>query len=163
MAKVKEGEEWRGKVGGMTKDEIEEFLGGNPLCRLGCLDDDGWPYVLPCWYQFADGGFYIVPRERSKWATYIKNDPRVYICIDVPDGLRKVMCKGEAEILEEANVGGKWVGVAENMSLRYLGPNGPDYLKPTLTEPRWLIFVKPTDWQTWQGVDWAKKYKHSDW
>ena len=104
-----------------------------------------------------------MPRERSKWANYIKNDPRVYICIDVADDMRKVMCKGKAEILEEANIGGKWVGVAENMSLRYLGPTGPDYPKPTLNEPRWLIFVKPTDWQTWQGVDRAKKYKHSDW
>ena len=32
-----------------------------------------------------------------------------------------------------------------------------------LGEPRWLFFVRPAAIQTWQGVDWAKKYKHSDW
>ena len=46
---------------------------------------------------------------------------------------------------------------------RYLGENGPKYLEPTLGEPRWLFFVRPAAIQTWQGVDWAKKYKHSDW
>jgi len=34
---------------------------------------------------------------------------------------------------------------------------------PTLNEPRWLLFVKPITMKTWQGVNWAKKYKHSDW
>jgi hypothetical protein len=71
------------------------------------------------------------------------------------------MVKGEAEIIEEPNVGGKWVAIAEEMSLRYLGENGPSYLVPTLNEPRWLIFVRPIETKTWQGVDWAKKYKHS--
>jgi hypothetical protein len=73
------------------------------------------------------------------------------------------MVKGKAEIVEEANVGGKWVEIATRMSVRYLGVNGPDYLAPTLPEPRWLIFVHPEKMITWQGVDWAKRYKTTDW
>jgi hypothetical protein len=49
------------------------------------------------------------------------------------------------------------------MSLRYLGENGPKYLAPTLNEPRWLFFVKPTKLSSWQGTDWARRYKHSEW
>jgi len=156
-------EEWRGKVGKMSQEEMEDFLGGGHLCRLGCLDAEGWPYVVPVWFQYADGGFYIVPRERSVWAEHLKRDPRVYLAIDEPGSLRKVMVKGEAELIEEPNVGGKWVEIARQMSYRYLGEHGPDYLVPTLNEPRWLFFVHPRKITTWQGVDWAQRYKHSRW
>ena len=73
---------------------------------------------------------------------------------------------GDGTILRyevEANVGGKWGEIATRMSVRYLGVNGPDYLAPTLPEPRWLIFVRPEKMVTWQGVDWAKRYKTTDW
>jgi hypothetical protein len=49
------------------------------------------------------------------------------------------------------------------MSLRYLGELGPKYLEPTLVEPRWLLFVRPLRMTTWQGVDWAARYKHAEW
>ena len=88
---MSESEAWRGKVGAMSKEEVAEFLSGNLLCRLGCLDDDGWPYVVPVWFEYSNDGFYIIPRERSLWAKYIQKDPRVFICIDQADGLRKVM------------------------------------------------------------------------
>ncbi len=153
--------EWRGKIGGLSEQEIEEFLAGDPICRLGCLDDDGWPYVVPVWYEYSDGGFYIIPRARALWAKYIERDPRVYLCMDVWETMRKVMFKGKAEIVETPNVGGKWVDICNRMAVRYLGENGPKYVEPTLPEPRWLLFVKPQEKMvTWQGVDWAKRYKH---
>ncbi len=156
-------EEWRGKVGKLSDEELNEFLSTDAICRLGVLDPDGWPYVVPIWFLYKDGGFYIIPRERSVWAEYMANDPRVYLTIDETGRQRKVMVKGEAQLLERPNVGGKWVDFANEMSVRYLGPNGPSYLVPTLTEPRWLFFVKPIDLKSWQGVDWAKRYKHSEW
>ena len=163
MSDDEKSESWRGKVGGMTQTEMEEFLGGNILCRLGVLDDDGWPYVVPVWFQYQEGGFYIIPRERSNWARYMQNDKRVYLDIDEEGSLRKVLVKGEADLVETPNVGGKWVEIAREMSYRYLGPHGPDYLVPTLNEPRWLFFVRPVTITTWQGVDWAKRYKHEEW
>jgi general stress protein 26 len=164
MAEVREGEEWRGKVGGMTDADLQEFLGGGVVCRLSCLDADGWPYTVPVWFEYSAGGFYVIPRERSVWARHIQQNPRVCLCIDEPaPTLRKVLVRGEARIVEEPNVGGKWVEIANRMSYRYLGEHGPDYLVPTLNEPRWLIFVQPQKLTTWQGVDWAQRYKHSQW
>lgn len=156
-------QEWRGKVGKLSEEEMQEFLSTDVLCRLSVLDDDGWPYVVPVWFLYKDDGFYIIPRERSDWARFMENDKRVYLAIDEPVSLRKVLVKGEAELIERPNVGGKWVDFANEMSYRYLGPHGPDYLIPTLTEPRWLFFVRPISIKTWQGVDWAKKYKHEGW
>lgn len=164
MSSQQNTEEWRGKVGRMNEDEMNAFLSEGIICRLGCNDDDGWPYVVPVWFQYTDGGFYIVPRERSAWARYLKQDDRVFLSIDtLGPPQRKVMVKGRAELIEEPNVGGKWVEIAREMSYRYLGEHGPDYLVPTLNEPRWLYFVRPVKVTSWQGVNWASRYKHSDW
>jgi nitroimidazol reductase NimA-like FMN-containing flavoprotein (pyridoxamine 5'-phosphate oxidase superfamily) len=157
-------EQWRGKIGKMNEDETSRFLAGKPFCRLGCLDEEGWPYVVPCWFEYSDGGFYIVPRARSAWARHIQKNPRVALCIDDETIYnQRVLVKGEATILEEPNLGGRWVDIARRMSLRYLGEHGPNYLEPTLVEPRWLLFVRPLKMTTWQGVDWAQRYKHASW
>ena len=154
-------EGWRGKIGRMTEQEIAAFCTGNVVCKLGCLDEEGWPYVVPVWFERADDGYYIIPRERSAWARYLQRDGRVFLCIDeVGPTSRKVLVKGTARILEEPNIGGRWVEIARRMSVRYLGEHGPDYLEPTLTEPRWLIIVTPLTTKTWQGVDWHPRYKH---
>ena len=157
-------EAWRGNVGKMDQAEVEAFLAEGVLARLGCLDDEGWPIVVPIWFQHADGGFYIIPRARSVWARHLQRDSRVSLAIDEPAApYRKVLVKGRAELVEEPNVGGRWVEIANRMAYRYLGEHGPDYLVPTLNEPRWLFFVRPERITTWQGVDWAKRYKHADW
>lgn len=162
MSEQENSESWRGKVGRMSDEERDAFLAGNPICKLGCHDGEGWPYVVPVWFEYADGGYYIIPRERSVWARYLQRDGRVSLCIDevvVPQ--RRVLVKGTAEVVEEPNLGGRWVAIAQRMSVRYLGEHGPDYLEPTLTEPRWLFFVTPHKTTTWQGVDWHKRYKHA--
>ena len=158
-----ENDSWRGKVGRMSDQEVKTFLDGPHLCRLACLDDEGWPYIVPLWYQYSDGGFYVIPRARSVWAKHIQRDPRINICVDIWETMQKVMAKGKAEIVEEPNTGGRWVEVATEMSLRYLGEDGPKYLEPTLGEPRWLIFMPAEQQLTWQGLDWASRYKHGTW
>lgn len=154
------GESWRGRVGRMDEAEVDAFLAEGKLSRLACLDDEGWPYIVPVWFQWADGGVWLIAREKSVWANYLVRDGRVSLSID-DDGApyRKVIVRGTAELVEEPNVGGRWVEIARDMSYRYLGEHGPDYLVPTLDQPRWLFFVRPGKVTTWQGVDWAKKYK----
>jgi PPOX class probable F420-dependent enzyme len=164
MSEQQEAESWRGQVGRLDHAQMEEFLKQGRVARLSCLDDEGWPYVVPVWFHYADGGFYIIPRERSVWARYLARDGRVGLSIDEETApYRKVIVQGRAEVAEEPNVGGRWVEIATEMSYRYLGEHGPDYLVPTLNEPRWLIFVRPTRVTTWQGVDWARRYKHYEW
>jgi Pyridoxamine 5'-phosphate oxidase len=152
-------ESWRGKVGRLDSEEIEKFLAEPQIARLACLDEDGWPYVVPCWQEWDGEAFWVIPRAKSVWARHLQRDPRCAITVDEPGRQRKVLARCRAELVEEPNVGGQWVPIAERMSLRYLGENGPKYLAPTLDKPRWLYRLDPLDVQTWQGQDWAGRYK----
>jgi len=77
---------WRGeKLGGMTREEMNEFLKGPWTARLATLKPDGWPYVVPCWYHWDGVAFWVVPRERSVWAHNMALDPRVCLVVDEPD------------------------------------------------------------------------------
>ncbi|MEA2515774.1 MAG: hypothetical protein QOF33_4075 [Thermomicrobiales bacterium] len=153
---------WRGKIGLMDQREMDEFLAGNNLARLAVLDERGWPYVQPVWYQWepVEGVFWIVARKKSAWAAYMQRDGRVALTIDGETRpYRKVALQGTAEMIEEPNVGGQWVEIAKLMATRYLGDHGPDYIVPTLDKPRWLFKITPTALVTWQGVDWHSRYK----
>ena len=48
-------------MAGMNQTELQAFLNTDVLCRLGCLDEDGCPYVVPCWFHYADDGFISSP------------------------------------------------------------------------------------------------------
>ena len=146
----------------MNDSELNAFLAAGIICRLGCLDDEGHPYVVPCWFQYADGGFYIIPRERSAWASHLAQDGRVSLCIDAESGER-VLVSGQAAIVERPNLGGRWVEIAREMVLRYRGEEGLAYLDASINEPRWLFFVSPTKITSWTGGGWAQKYKHYQW
>lgn len=152
-------ESWRGKLGGLDESEMKAFLDEPKLARLACLDEDGWPYVVPCWQEWDGEAFWVVPRERSAWARFLQRDPRCAISVDEEGALRKVTAQCRAALIETPNLGGKWVEIAKRMSLRYLGDNGPHYLEPTMDKPRWLFRLEPVRLQTWQGVDWASRYK----
>lgn len=161
-------ESWRGHIGGMDEERMNLFLGGDTNARVAVVDDDGRPYVIPVWYHWDGEAFWFVLRQRSALARFLAARPDVSLVIDtvsVRDPERgahfempKVFAQGTAEVVEEPNVGGRWVDVAEQMALRYLGPNGPEYITATLQQPRWLFRVSPDTVKTWEGVGWAKRY-----
>lgn len=149
---------WRGKLGRMSDEEREAFLAQGRVMRIACLQPDGSPYIAVCWHDWQHGYFWLVPRQRARWAELLEKDGRVSFVIDDQNSMEKVIGEGVAELVEKPNVGGQWVEVATRMALRYLGPDGPTYLTPTLNQPRWLFRFKPFNVKTWQGVGWAKSY-----
>ena len=54
-------ENWRGKVGGLSQSEITEFLSEGKTARLACLDQDGWPYIVPTWHEWMVNHFGLFP------------------------------------------------------------------------------------------------------
>ena len=89
-------QEFRGKVGAMSEDEMETFLGRGVCARVACLDLEGNPYVTVVWHEWRDGAFWFVGRQRAAWCEFMKKDARVSIVVDVPDTLEKVFCGARA-------------------------------------------------------------------
>jgi PPOX class probable F420-dependent enzyme len=147
----------------MDEREIAAFLTQPIVCRLGCLDADGAPYVVPTWFDYADGGFYLVPRARADWARHLERDGRVFLCIDAAEPpYQRVLAKGVAAVVEQPNIGGRWVAIGRRMAERYRGQEGLAYIERTREEPRWLFFVRPEQITSSTG-GWAARYKHTRW
>ncbi len=154
-------------AGGMPDREIEEFLSSSDstwLLKLAVMKKDGWPMVVPLWYQWDGEAFYVVGRKRSKWVADLERDPRCAICIEesAHPRIRKVLAQCTAEILEGPahGEGSQWVEVANEMATRYSGPDGPEQLVPSYGWERYLVKLVPRDGKltTWQGADWALSY-----
>ena len=161
-------ENWRGKIGAMEPHRRDFYLEGGALARISAVDEDGFPHVVPVWYHWDGTSFWFVLRERSELALFMAKRPKIGFVIDegsVKDEaanrffeMPKVFAKGKVEVVEQPNVGGKWVEIASKMAVRYLGPNGPEYITASLNQPRWLIRVTPSVLKTWEGTGWAKRY-----
>jgi nitroimidazol reductase NimA-like FMN-containing flavoprotein (pyridoxamine 5'-phosphate oxidase superfamily) len=67
----------------LSRSEIEEFLRGQRIARLGC-HSDGITYVVPLIYAYEDGAVVAVTTEGRKTAM-LREDPRVCVEIDEYD------------------------------------------------------------------------------
>jgi Pyridoxamine 5'-phosphate oxidase len=154
----------------LSQQEIEAFLARPLVCHLGCLDDEGYPYVVPCLYLYADGGFYVTARERAAWAHYLHRNGRVSLCIDGDNVESRVQVKGIAELLDGPRLLNEpWdedpmVALALRIVSRYSGSGDQarSELEKYRDEPFWYFFVRPSRMTTVSSGDWATRYKHVD-
>lgn len=85
----------------MSNEEIEAFVRGEVVARIGCHADDHL-YVVPVAYAFRDGVLYGFSHEGKKLAMMRKN-PRVCVEIDAVEHLgswKSVIAWGTFEELE---------------------------------------------------------------
>lgn len=160
MAEEKKHPDWMGKMRALTEEEIEEFLSGDVVARLGTVTSDCAPYIAPVWQHYEDGVLYVIPRERSRFVKYLKQNPNVAVsCAMDTAPYTRVLFLGQAEIVEGPKpMEGKTLEIAEKMSYRYLGERGPEYLEPTMDRPRYLVKIVPDEVVSWEGVEWHPKY-----
>jgi uncharacterized protein len=92
----------RGVSRELSQDEIEDFLRGQRIARLGC-HADGATYVVPLIYAYEDEAFVAVTTEGRKTAM-LRANPRVCVEVDEYDAdgkgsWRSVIAQGSAEEL----------------------------------------------------------------
>ena len=154
-------------AGGIPAAQVEAFLASADstwLLKLAHLKSDGWPMVVPLWYQWDGGAFLVVGRKRSEWVEDLRRNPRCAVCIEelAHPRIRKVLAQCTAEIVEGPAVGegSQWVPVAEEMAARYTGPDGPGAAQDVVGLGALPVRLVPRDGRllTWQGADWALRY-----
>lgn len=104
----------------MSADEIDDFLSGRWVARLGTIDPDGYPAVVPMWYYWDGRCVYFTTNPRRRAARNLRRNPRCFVIVDVDDrplmGMRSnlakaVAIKGDATLIEGETVGPETIGV----------------------------------------------------
>ena len=140
----------------MTTQQIYEFLtSGRHLLKLATLTPEGWPYVVPLWYDYDGETFTVAGRRKARWVANIRNDSRVSGCIDTSEALySRVLFEATAEIVDDS-----WIHTSSDRALRYLGGEaGLRYFEETRGNPRALIRIKPREFVSWTGPGWHPRY-----
>ena len=130
----------------MTKDEIRKFLlQGTFTGKLGTINKDGKPHVVPIWYTLdeQDNIVFNTGGESVK-AKNIKRDNHVRLCVDdqtplfsfvIVDGTAKIEKDQPSEIY-------KW---AKIIAARYMGDDkSEEYGRRNSGEGEILIRIKPS-------------------
>src|SRR5215831_12497222 len=106
-------------VPGMTKQEIDKFLGsGRMILRLGTVDVDGGPAIHPVWYYYNSDKIYLFTGKNARKLENIRKNSRVYFTIDTDAAPNKgVRGKGTAKLVTESS---RTIPIGEKIVLRYL-------------------------------------------
>ena len=116
----------------MSKAEIDAFLNGVHLARVATVRPDGRPHVVPVWYLWEDGCFYIETSRSAVKADNLRSNPNIAITVDITEGglrLRYVILEGQATLIENKATVKK---LTERIYSRYVGVEAVQ--TPTLIE-----------------------------
>lgn len=155
----------------LSSEEVQEFLDEpGHLVRIGTVDGDGYPRVVPTWFIHRDGQILFTPRAPAAFLANIRRDARIGLSIDEdPLPYRKVTVQGDARIVHEPGEDDEWRDLYRQIAYRYTPQEAADnYVNDTVDQPRALIAV-PLDGSrvsTWrmplEGEDgtgiWARRY-----
>lgn len=150
---------WMGKMRSLTAEEIDAFLAGPHTARIGTLRPDGRPYVNPVWQHWTGEVLYVIARERSAYVRNLQANPAVAVSVALDEApFTRVLVEGKAEVEGPRVLEGRFLEIAEQMAVRYMGERGPEYLEPTADRPRYLVRIRPEKITSWEGVEWHPKY-----
>ncbi len=129
----------------MTKDEIKNFLlQGTFTGKLGTINKDGTPHVVPIWYTVDEEDKIIFNTgDKSVKAKNIRRDNRVRLCVDDQTPLFSfVTIDGIVELISsEPGEVYKW---AKIIAGRYMGKDKSEaYGKRNSTKGELLIKINP--------------------
>jgi len=158
----------------MKTAELDAFLSERGhLLRLGTVDAESMPSVVPIWFLHRDDKMWFTPRAKSEWFGHLRNNPNVCCTIDESTGsMRKIVARGQAELVHDVGNDDEWRDIYRDITTRYVPDNFADaYLTDTHDEPRglWSLDLTSARVQTWrmptaEGEDslavWAPKYYH---
>ena len=149
-------------TGSMSPEEVTSFLRGPVIARLATVQPGGAPYIAPVWQQWDGELMYVVGRAGSRFVDHIRREPRVAVSCadDVNPEHARVLIQGLAEVIEgPAPMTGRMLQIADEMALRYMGPDGPGYVQRTVDRPRCLIAITPESIISWAGGEWHPRYR----
>lgn len=84
----------------MSKDELDQILREERVCRVATISADGSPHVSPLWFVWDGSALWLNSVVKSQRWTDIERDPTVSVLVDsgiAYDELRGAELKGRLE------------------------------------------------------------------
>lgn len=157
----------------LHNDELHGFLDEpGHLARIGTIDDDGYPRVLPLWFIRDERRLLFTPRSPAMIWQNLQREPKVGMSIDEREHpSRKLTLQGVVEVIYPPGADDAWREVYRSIAKRYT-PDwfADEYVDGTDDQPRALCAVDldadTTRLSTWRmpvaGEDrrkvWAERY-----
>ena len=90
----------------LTQQEIAGLLNLAIPAHLATLDPAGFPRVLPIWFLWEEGIFYLSSGPESRHGQDLARDPRAGLCITIEESqtqagyrpFRQIMVRGYAQV-----------------------------------------------------------------
>lgn len=135
----------------MSPQERDAYLAEQRVLRLATIDEDGWPAVVPVWFVWFEGAFWVWNLTRAKRTDRLEAGTRASFVVD--SGEEYVELRGVSGRLTYTFVADEDVPleVRRGFSVKYLGTDHP--LEPA-DHHRWLRMApdSPASW------DFRKQY-----
>ena len=128
----------------------EKFLKSQKILRLATIDSSGDPHIVPVWYMYANGKFYVGTNTKTRKAKNIKKNSRISFCVDI--GIRSpdiigVMGTGRARLILETSM---VESIGKKILLRYFTSLKNKSAQQLLDQTDCIIEITPkkvTDWR----------------
>jgi hypothetical protein len=129
----------------MTTTELDTFLEEERVLRLATIDAEGWPAVVPVWFVWHEGAFWVWNLTRAKRTARLRAGARCSFVVDGGEAyaeLRGASGRLEQAFVEDAEVP---LEVRVRFSQRYFGIDHP--VEPA-AHHQWIRFT-PRTLATW--------------
>ena len=125
-----------------------KFLKEQKILHLATINSNGTPHIIPVWFIFSSGKFFVGTNTRTKKAKNIKKNERVGFCIDkgIKSPISGLMGTGKAKIISNPIVVSK---LAKKILFRYFTTLENKSAQELLADTNCIIEINPEKYSTW--------------
>ncbi|HSF27421.1 MAG TPA: pyridoxamine 5'-phosphate oxidase family protein [Nitrosopumilaceae archaeon] len=127
----------------------DKFLKSQKILRLATIDNRGMPHIVPVWYLYKDGIFYVGTNTSTKKAKNVKKNPKVSFCVDA--GIRSpifgVMGRGVAKLIFNKKIVSS---MTKKILLRYFSSLNNNSAQELLAQTDCIIKITPRKITVWE-------------
>ena len=127
----------------------DKFLKSQKILRLATIDNRGIPHIVPVWYLYKNGIFYVGTNTSTKKVKNVKKNPKVSFCVDA--GIRSpifgVMGRGVAKLIFNKKIVSS---TTKKILLRYFSSLNNNSAQELLAQTDCIIKITPRKITVWE-------------
>jgi len=127
----------------------DKFLKSQKILRLATISKRGIPHIVPVWYLYKSGIFYVGTNTSTKKAKNVKSNPKVSFCVDagIHSPIFGVMGNGTAKLILNRKIVSN---ITKKILLRYFKRLNNKSAQELLAQTDCIIKISPKRIVMWE-------------